>query len=446
MTSIKQLAIRGTIWTFGSYVISQLIRFGGNLVLTRLLAPQLFGLMTLVTVFIMGLHLFSDVGVGPSVVQNKRGDDPAFLNTAWTIQVIRSFIIWGFCIVIAFPLAQLYNEPQLLWLIPISGFGTVISGFASTASHTLQRHMEVRRSTLYSLGEQVLSIGVLIVWAKLSPTIWALVLGSLVTSSLSTVWSYYLVPGTRNWFAWDPEAVKDLFGFGQWIFLSTAVTFLAEQVDRLMLGKLISFEVLGVYGVAYTLADIPRQVLLAVSNKVFFPAFSKMVDLPREVFLAKILKHRMPLLLASALGLAVLGGFGDFLIRAIYDRRYAQASWMLPLMALGIWPRVLTQTIDQVFFALGQPRYPTYGCLAKFVFMLVALPTGFHFMGIPGAVIVVALNDIPFYVVVAEGLRREKLSSLKQDVQATLVFAGLMTLVLVGRSMFGLGSPFQGLV
>jgi O-antigen/teichoic acid export membrane protein len=446
MTSLKKLAIRGTIWTIASYGLGQIIRFGGNLILTRLLAPQLFGLMTLVSIFIVGLHLFSDVGVGPSVVQNKRGDDPDFLNTAWTMQVIRSFIIWGFCILIAFPLAQLYNEPQLLWLIPIVGFGTVISGFSSTAGYTLERHMEMRRSTFFSLGGQVLSIAILIIWAKISPTIWALVLGSLLTSLISTIWSFYLIPGTRNRFAWDPESVRDLFSFGQWIFLSTAITFLAEQVDRLMLGKLIALETLGVYGVAYALADIPRQVLLAVSSRVLFPAFSKMVDQPREVFLAKILKNRMPLLLFAAVGIGVLVGCGDLFVKLLYDKRYEQASWMLPLMAIGIWPRVLTQTIDQVFFAMGQPRYPTYGCLAKFVFMLAALPLGFHFMGVPGAVIAVALNDIPFYVVIAEGLRREKLSSFKQDMLATLFFVGLIALVLAVRSVLGLGSPLRGLI
>jgi O-antigen/teichoic acid export membrane protein len=446
MTSLKKLAIRGTIWTIASYGLGQIIRFGGNLILTRLLAPQLFGLMTLVSIFIVGLHLFSDVGVGPSVVQNKRGDDPDFLNTAWTMQVIRSFIIWGFCILIAFPLSQLYSEPQLLWLIPIVGFGSVISGFSSTASYTLERHMEMRRSTLFTLGSQVLSIVILIAWAKISPTIWALVLGSLVTSLISTIWSYYLIPGTRNRFTWDPDSVRDLFSFGQWIFLSTAITFLAEQVDRLMLGKLIPLETLGVYGVAYALADIPRQVLLAVSSRVLFPAFSKMVDQPREVFLAKILKNRMPLLLFAAVGIGILVGCGDLFVKLLYDKRYGQASWMLPLMAIGIWPRVLTQTIDQVFFAMGQPRYPTYGCLAKFVFMLGALPLGFHFMGVPGAVIAVALNDIPFYVVIAEGLRREKLSSFKQDMLATLFFVGLIALVLAVRSVLGLGSPLQGLI
>ena len=90
-SSLKKQAVRGTIWTVFGYGSSQVLRFGGNLILTRLLVPDLFGLMALVQIFIRGLSLFSDIGIRPSIIRSDRGDDPIFLNTAWTIQVIRGF-------------------------------------------------------------------------------------------------------------------------------------------------------------------------------------------------------------------------------------------------------------------------------------------------------------------------------------------------------------------
>src|SRR5690606_8194669 len=84
---------RGSLWALAGYGGSRVLRIGGNLVLWRLLYPDAFGLIALVNVFITGLTMFSDVGIGPSIVQNPRGDDPAFLNTAWTIQVVRGFIL-----------------------------------------------------------------------------------------------------------------------------------------------------------------------------------------------------------------------------------------------------------------------------------------------------------------------------------------------------------------
>ena len=119
MSSEKKLAIKGAIWTIASYGSSQVIRFGSNLILTRLLLPELFGLMGLAYVFITGVHLFTDIGLGPSIIQNKRGEEPEFLNTAWTMQIIRSFIVWLCLIAITWPVANFYAEPRLLWLIPL---------------------------------------------------------------------------------------------------------------------------------------------------------------------------------------------------------------------------------------------------------------------------------------------------------------------------------------
>jgi O-antigen/teichoic acid export membrane protein len=446
MTSLKKLAIRGTVWTIASYGASQILRFGSNLILTRLLFPKLFGLMALVNVFILGLHLFSDIGVGPSIIQNKRGDDPAFLNTAWTLQVIRGFCLWFFCVLIAWPIAKFYSEPQLLWLIPVVGLSTIISGFSSTTLFTLNRHMAFSQLAIFELGTQLIALIVMIVWAWFSRTIWALVIGGLVSDSVRMVWSHRLIPGYSNRFAWDQKATNDLFSFGRWIFMSTAVTFVGTQADRLILGKLISFELLGVYGIAFALSSIPSQVIGALSSKVILPAVSKLAHLPRETLRAKILQNRRLLLVASALILTVLVCFGDLLIFTLYDKRYTQAAWMLPLLALGIWPNLLSETLRQCLVAVGQPSYQAYGQLFKAIYMCIGLPLGFSLTGIVGAVIVVALNDLPVYVVIAYGLWREGLASLKQDIQATVLLLIFITLVLMGRFILGFGLPLSSIL
>ena len=163
--SLKKKAVNGAVWTIVGYGFSQSLRLGGNLVLTRLLVPDLFGLMALVNVFIMGLALFSDVGINPSIIRSKRGDDPVFLNTAWTIQVVRGFSLWIGCTIIAFPVARFYEEPRLLWLIPIVGFNTILDGFNSTSIASLSRHMEIGKLTLFELAGQIISVVAIVIWA-----------------------------------------------------------------------------------------------------------------------------------------------------------------------------------------------------------------------------------------------------------------------------------------
>jgi O-antigen/teichoic acid export membrane protein len=89
-------------------------------------------------------------------------------------------------------------------------------------------------------------------------------MGSFASQILQLVWSHYWNSGSPSRLIWNQEVVKEILSFGKWIFVSTALTFFAEQADRLM-GKLLTLDVLGVYGVALTLADIPRSITLARS-------------------------------------------------------------------------------------------------------------------------------------------------------------------------------------
>src|SRR5215208_1678385 len=171
--SLRSRTIRGTLWTTGGYGISLALRLGINLVLTRLLAPPMFGVMSLVNIFIQGLQGFSDVGIGPAIIQSKRGDDREFLNTAWTIQVLRGFALGGISALIAWPVAKLYGDWQLLWLMPLAGSTAVLAGFNSTSVFTLNRHLDVAKLTVLNLVGQVAGAVVMIGWALKWPSVLA---------------------------------------------------------------------------------------------------------------------------------------------------------------------------------------------------------------------------------------------------------------------------------
>ena len=152
-------AMRSSAWTMLGYGASQALRFGSNLILTRILFPEAFGLMTLVTVFIIGLAHFSDVGIAPSIMQNKRGDDPDFLDTAWTIQVIRGAVLWLCTFALAWPAAHFYGEPMLIELLPVAGLALLVSGFNPTRMDTAHRHLMLGRVTIIDLVSQAIGIG-----------------------------------------------------------------------------------------------------------------------------------------------------------------------------------------------------------------------------------------------------------------------------------------------
>ena len=446
MTSVKKLATQGAIWTIVGYGLSQILRFGGNLILTRLLVPEFFGLMALANTLRIGIELFSDIGIGQSIICNKRGDEPVFLNTAWTLQVIRGLTIWLFCLLISWPVSRFYHEDRLLWLIPMIGITSVLDGLSSTAINTFERRIEVRKSITFELIVQILSLFILIALAWSSPTVLSLAIGIVLGAILRTVGSFWLIPGYVHRFGWNLDVVKEIISFGKWMFAASALMFLADQADRLILAKLLSFQLLGIYTVAYTLANVPREIIKNLSSRVIFPAISNKLDLPRASLRAKILHQRRGMLIGFAILVAVLVTVGDLVIGQLYDSRYAQATWMMPILCCGIWFSLLFYTISPTLLAIGKASYSAQSNLARFIMISFGLPTAFYSFGTVGAIVLIALSDLPLYIVNSYGLWREKLSCIVQDLQGTAFFIGVLTLLLVIRNSLGFGFPIQGIL
>jgi O-antigen/teichoic acid export membrane protein len=442
--SLKQAAMWGSVWTIGGYGATQVLKFGSNLVLTRLLFPEIFGLMSLVSVFMQGLQMFSDVGIGPSIIQNKRGDDPLFLNTAWTIQVCRGFLLFLGSCALGWPAAHFYHEPRLIFLLPATGVSALIAGLTSTSIVTLGRHLGIAKVMVIELLCQLSTIATMILWAWISPTVWSLIAGGIAGMSVKVLICRYGARGRRNHFCWDRESAAELFGFGRWIFISTILTYLAMQSDRLILGRLIPLTQLGILSIAMSLAFMPRTMVFQLANKVIFPSLSRLAHLPRAELRAKIEKNRAPLLYGLAILVALAASVMDVLVRLIYDKRYVEASWMVPILMLGLWPRMLEQTINESLTAIGRLQYNPIGSVGRLIFVAVGVPLAFHHGGIGGAVVVIALADVPNYLADMCGLWKNGLLCMRQDLLASCLLVAVLGIGLWIRHLAGLPTPFAG--
>jgi O-antigen/teichoic acid export membrane protein len=427
---LQSTAIRATFWTVMEYGCSMALRVVNSLVLTRLLMPESFGLMALVMTLIVGISMMSDIGLGPSVIRSQRGDDPVLLNTVWTLQVLRGLGIFFILLILTWPMARLYHEPRLMALLPVLGLNVVISSFYSTNLLSMSRHMHVRRLFLVDISSQIAGLLITIGCAWLYPSVWALVIGATLSTIFRLSLSFYgrLIPGIKNSFCWDRDSVHSIVHFGKWILLSTAFYFFASQADRLILGKLISFSLLGVYSIAYTVSDIPRAVINAFAQKVGYPFIAKMSHLPVAEFSKTFLWYRFRVLLAGAVMLCLMVYLGGFLVTKMYDPRYHAASWMVPILGLGLWHTLLYATTMPALLSLGKSQYQAVGNALYCLAVLTAIPIAFQFFGMFGAVVAVAAGDFPFYSVLVAGASREGVSTWRQDLQATgifLVFLGI---------------------
>lgn len=410
---------KGSAWVAIGFVGSQVMRLGANLILTRLLFPEAFGLMALVTVFMVGIVMFSDIGIGPSILQNKRGDEPDFLNTAWTIQVIRGFVLWGISCALAWPVSVFYNEPQLLLLLPLAGLLTIITGFEPTRVETANRHLILGRVTFLDFVSQILGILVMIGLAIAMQSVLALIFGNLATALFRLLLMHIALPGSGNSFRWEGSAAKEILHFGKWIFASTVAGFFSSQGDKAILGKFLSLPMLGIYNLGFFLASFPLQLGYAVTAKVLIPIYRE-YGADRSDANSERLKRMRYVLSGGLISMVlVLAFIGQPLVNFLYDDRYSTAGIILVATACIQIPLIIGLSYDQAALAAGDSKGFFVLSAVRAVVQMGFLLIGAQTNGLLGALIGLGLAAILLHPLVIWIAKRHQVWDAKHD----LIFA-----------------------
>lgn len=438
--------MRGGAVSIGGHALSNTIRLGSNLVLTRLLMPEHFGLAALVSVVLTGLHMLSDVGVGPSLIQHPRGDEPVFHRTAFTIQVIRGCTLALIAVSIAWPMAAFYELPDLAWMIPIAAATPLIEGFASTKVFRENRHLRLDRVIAVETAGHLVSAGVMVIVAWQTRHVVSLLVGGIAGALVRVALGHLWLPGARDGFAWDPESKKALVQFGRWVLVSTAITFVSLQIDRLMLGRLVSVDLLGMYSIAVTLALVPRDVMGRLTFQVAYPFVARLLEASGSAESVRALRVRALAVLAVPVGMFV--GASDAVFQLLYDERYAGAGTIVALLGVGTWLNMLGMSYVVIVLAKGWPRWISYGMGLKAVtFALLAAPVHAAW-GLQGIAVLVATSEVSIAIVAGIGVRKLGVTSVVIDVAATLAMLATAALVHAAQGWLGttLGTSLPGVL
>ncbi|MBX2867955.1 MAG: oligosaccharide flippase family protein [Acidiferrobacterales bacterium] len=396
--SIKQLAVSGSIWTVLGFGLTQLFRLGSNILLAALLFEEAFALMAIVLAISQGLSMFSDIGLGPSIVQNKRGDDRNFLDTAWTIQIIRSVILASILFLIAHPLAAFYaqNDPfawELEGLMKAIALSTIIAGFQSTKILTASRHLNLAAVTILQLAIQVTGMSVSVILAWKTGSVYSLVYGAIASAILTATLSHLILPGQNNRIHWDTSAGKEIIRFGIWILFSTSITFLAMQLDKLAFSRLFPLSEVGVYSIAFGVALLGPLLMGRLVFAVAFPSFSRVLDSGADLGPA-VKQAKAHLFSIGAYLTAGLVCCGAAFVEVAYDERYQNAGLYIPILAAGAWFAIIEGVYGSALLANGKANWTAATNAAKVVAFCILLWPGAYLGGILGAVIVVSISEV----------------------------------------------------
>lgn len=396
---------RGALWTVLGFGVTQAVRLGSSLILTRLLFPEAFGLMALVTVFIVGLELLSDAGIAQSIIKHPKAQEERFLHTAWTIQVYRGCTLFLCALMLAYPVSLTYGRWELAYLIPISALSLLISGFTSVSIPLAMRRLHLGRVTALNLGASLsgtfLTIAVTWIW----PSLWSLLVGGLVTTTVIVIGSFVLWRDYRPRLVVDKEVAKELFKFGKWIIMSTALGFAASQLDRLMIGALVTMAFLGSYAIADQLSRLPRMVTDQLTGYVCFPAFSQ-AHRDSDTSVSDAHERMQRWLDVFVFGSMTLAALGPLIIILLFDARYSDAGWILQTLGVKSALACSARAASNCLVATGRPYYNTVEQGLNGVSTPLFILAGWSAFGTQGVIWGVALSELPALIWLQYGMAR----------------------------------------
>jgi len=212
---LSQRVVHAGFWAFALRITDRLFGLARTIVLARVLSPNDFGLFGISLLALSALNTFSQTGFQAALVQ-KKGNIKPYLDTAWTVQVIRGFVLAGILFGIAPYVASFFGEPMAAPLLRVLGLSAVFQGLTNIGVVYFQKELEFHKRFIYMFSGTLADLGVAIPAALILRNAWALVFGLLAGNLVRMTVSYFIHPyRPRVWL--DGPKVKELYTFGKWI-------------------------------------------------------------------------------------------------------------------------------------------------------------------------------------------------------------------------------------
>ena len=355
--SVKARVFRSGIWVGLSGAIGSLLSIVRSIVLARLLTPEMFGLMGLANIAMRTIETFTRPGIGQALIARQREFDEASA-TAFTLLIGRGVLL-ALGLAAAAPLVtRFYEADQLEPMLKMLSIVFVIGSLANINTIARQKEIDFRSLTYLSLTTDVLATILAITAAFWLRNVWALVIGQVASVSINALLSYCFIGG-RMRVAFDWPIVKELMTYGKFITGSSIMMFVAAELDSAVLGKLVGIEEVGLYALAYTIANLVTASLSKVVSSIMMPAYSKLqtdVAALRNAFLRSLSFIMFPILPISA-GLILVA---EPLILVVYGEQWLPAVRGLQILALFGLLRSLASFTGYLFEGMGMPKIAFY--------------------------------------------------------------------------------------
>lgn len=357
----------GAVWMVLFKLVERSLGLISTLILVRLLAPTDFGLVAMAMSFIAMAELLTSFGFDVALIQNQNATAQQY-HTAWTCNALFGLLIFLLMLAAAAPAAAFYAEPAVFWVLCCLALGPLIAGCENIGVIAFRKELRFKNEFAFQITRKLVAFAVTVPLAFWLRSYWALVAGMLASKLAGTLISYYAHP-FRPRFSLTGAAT--LFSFSKWLLLNNAMGFLKVRLADFFVGRIHGATTLGLYNVAYEVANLPTSELGAPINRALLPGFSQ-IEQDQEQLRTAYADAMGVLALFALPAAAGIFCVADYLVPVVLGKKWLAA---VPLIqTLGVFGAIelFHSSISTVLIARGFPS-AVVGCQAFFVLILLVL-------------------------------------------------------------------------
>lgn len=340
--NLKKQAVSGVKWNFLQQFSVQIINFGVQVILARLLMPEMFGLIAMIIVFISIGQTLMDSGMTSSLIRTKNPDQIDY-STVFVTNLLMSIAIYGVTYLLAPSIAGFYNQEVLTDIVRVFALTFVIRAFVAVHVAKLTKEMNFKLQMKLQIPSTIIAGIVGVTLAYQGYGVWSLVWLNLVQAITFTIQNWLFI----NWrpsLIFDWERFKHHFVFGYKLTLASLINTIYNDAYRIIIGKFFSPASVGFYNQAETMRLFPVQQISSVVGKVTYPLFSNINDdvelksvfrITLKLVLLLVIPVMLALILIAEEGFRFL--FGDKWLPAVpYFQVLALASIVRPVSSYNL--------------------------------------------------------------------------------------------------------------
>jgi len=379
--SLASKVVIGFKWSAFGVFSGRGLQFIGDIILSRILVPEDFGLMAIALAVLAFSEMLTETGFSSALIQKQKNVN-SLLNTAWTMEVIKGLCLCALLLLLAKPISGFYNDERLYSLLNTIAILFLFRGCRNVGVIYFRKKLEIHKQVLLDIIPFILQLIFIIPAAFYLHNVWAIVIG-IYMRRISELFLSYIMHPYRPSFKINKLALNELFNFGKWIFGISILGAIRKNYTPLFIGKTFDMDTLGYFNRAELFSTLLFTVLVQIIWQVGYPAFSiiqKDITKIKNVYINAIY-------FISYFGLAIMAVLyvlSEDLIRLFLSEVWLESTGMMKML-LPVGVMSLIGSISPIILqSCGMPHLSTRNSFFSLIILLVLMTLLTYYFGLTG--------------------------------------------------------------